>query len=274
MAPAQTAASSPTFRSETPDPVITPSAPSTATPATPAAPTVPATPAGAATQVAGAVASGSAASAQNSPGVPAQNQNAQSDDDLALDEAASFQGGGGQKSSPPRQRVTGSGRQQTRLDTLALTPAQRQAGRAVNGQRLSGGHLAAWNAATNARETADMAEVARLWSLGTPAAQQQARVLARGVFNRHVGRFWNAERRSAALRGDFTAAGMRFDQTRSGAPRYVLPSGEQTGMTLDHNTRLSDNPTMALNGNNLSFVLDDENSVTLEYIRNNDPHQR
>ena len=45
-------------------------------------------------------------------------------------------------------------------------------------------------------------------------------------------------------------------------------------MTLDHVTRLSDDPRLALTGPNLSFVLGDENSVTLEFIRNDDPFQQ
>jgi hypothetical protein len=170
-----------------------------------------------------------------------------------------------------RGRVTRSGNQQASLDTIPLTPAQRQATASLVGQRLTGDHLTAWNNTTNPREAVDMAEVRRLWILGTPQSQQQARVLAREVFDRHVGRFWRFIRRSAT-RQDFVSAGMRFDLTASGAPRYLLPTGEQTGMTLDHNnTRLMDDPTQAVTGANLSYLLNDENSVTVEEIRNLDP---
>ena len=37
---------------------------------------------------------------------------------------------------------------------------------------------------------------------------------------------------------------------------------------------LADDPTRALDGNNLQWVLGDENSVMLEFIRANDPFQR
>jgi hypothetical protein len=225
----------------------------------------PASPAGASTQAAGVIAATNAA--------VMQNQNAHPDDQAFDENTAAFQGGN-RMFIPLRQRVTGSGNRQTSLATLAHSPEQRQAARAIIGQRMSGGLLAAWNATTNARETADMARVALLWNQGTPASQQQARVLARKVFDRHVGRFGNRVRGDATLRAEFTRAGMRFDLTASGLPRYRLPSGEETGITLDHVTRLSDDPTMALTGLNLSFVLGDENSVTLEFIRNNDPFQR
>ena len=245
----------------------------------------PATPvpvaAGLGTQVAGLQTAGAIAQRNSSNG-PGKNQNAPSDVDRAFAEDAQHETSE-MKAVPLRQRTTKSGKQQSSLETLPLTPTQRQAVKVVAGRRLSGQHLARWNAASNPQEVRDMAEVSRLWSLGTPAEKQQARDLARDVFDRHVGRFWGAMRsaaqpsntpRSSGLNDDFTAAGMRYDLTKSGAPRYVLPTGEQTGMTLDHNVRLSDDPTQALNGNNLSFVLDDENSVTLEAIRNQDPFQR
>jgi hypothetical protein len=173
-----------------------------------------------------------------------------------------------------RQRTTQSGKQFTSLSTLQLSASQLRAAARIIGQRLSGGQLTAWNSTTNAREIQDMTEVQRLWGLGTNTSRQQARDLARDVFDRHVGRFWAAVRRDPALQAEYAAAGMRFDLTKSGAPRYQLPTGEETGVTLDHNTRLMDDPTLALSGNNLSAVLGDENSVTLEDIRNNDSFQR
>lgn len=233
----------------------------------------PSSPVGAATQAAGTAAATTAAAAKSVALNLQQSPATETDVDRAFSEDATYQTSA-QKGFLLRERVTGSGRQQASMSTIALTPAQRQLVTRLVGQRLSGGHLTAWNNATNARETRDMAEVNRLWGLGTPQAQQQARDLARQVFNRHVTRFWNAERRDAALRADFTAAGMRWDLTASGAPRYLLPNGEQVGMTLDHNTRLMDDPTRALTGTNLFVVPADENSVTLEDIRNNDPFQR
>jgi Domain of unknown function (DUF4157) len=179
-----------------------------------------------------------------------------------------------QGSFKTRARTTGSGKMLTDLSRLPLTGAQLRAAARVLGQRLSGGQLTAWNNTTNAREARDMTEVRRLWGIGTDTSKQQARDLARTVFDRHVGRFWAAVRRDPALQAEYSAAGMRFDLTKSGAPRYQLQVGEETGVTLDHNTRLMDDPTQALSGNNLSAVLGDENSVTLEDIRNNDPFQR
>jgi hypothetical protein len=45
-------------------------------------------------------------------------------------------------------------------------------------------------------------------------------------------------------------------------------------MTLEHSVRLGDDPTQALNGSNLQFVLGDENSFFLERIRARDRFQR
>ena len=44
-------------------------------------------------------------------------------------------------------------------------------------------------------------------------------------------------------------------------------------MSLEHQTRLADDPTLALDAANLQTVLGDENSVMLEWIRRNDPFQ-
>jgi hypothetical protein len=66
---------------------------------------------------------------------------------------------------------------------------------------------------------------------------------------------------------------MRFRGGNTTAPVYDLPDGTTVAMTLEHSVRLADNPTIATNGANLQFVLGDENSVNLEYIRANDPFQ-
>ena len=81
-------------------------------------------------------------------------------------------------------------------------------------------------------------------------------------------------RRDPQLRADFDASGMRLVGGNTSAPVYILPDGTVARMTLEHSTRLADDPVRALSGNNLQFVLDDENSVFLEFIRANDPFQR
>jgi hypothetical protein len=192
--------------------------------------------------------------------------------DAAFAPGAQFQTGAPQTVN--RVRTTGSGRTLLSLDSIALTPAQRRAATSLHGQSMRGNLLQAWRNAANAREQADLAEINRLWNQGTPQSQQDARVLARDAFDRHRIRFWSAVRADPQTRGAFQAAGMRFTGGRGAAPTYTLPDGTVARMTLEHTTRLADNPTRALNGANLQFVLDDENSVFLEFIRANDPFQR
>lgn len=192
--------------------------------------------------------------------------------DAALSENSSFQVG--QVHQVNRVRTTASGRQLMSLDVIALTPAQRQSAIAIHGQRLAASQQQAWTNATNARELTELVEINRLWNQGTPQSQQQARVLAREAFDRHRGRYWAAVRADAQLRAAFESAGMRFTGGNTTAPIYTLPDGTVARMTLEHSTRLADDPARALSGNNLQFVLNDENSVFLEFIRANDPFQR
>ena len=273
VAPAQQNTPPPVIHEETPAVATSAAvdvvpAPAQAAPAVNSAP-----PAAAAVQAVDAVTASAAAAGQSVAGAHPIDPALAADVDRAFAEDAQYQ------TSDPRGfqmrgRTTRSGTRQLSMSRIVLTRAQQQAASQLVGKRLSGDYLTAWNNTANAREAQDMVEVNRLWNLGTPQAQQQARDLARAVFDRHVSRFWRAVRRNNTLRGGFQAAGTSFTLTASGAPRYELPNGEQVGMTLDHNTRLMDNPTLALTGTNLSVVPDDENSVTLEDIRNNDPFQR
>jgi hypothetical protein len=105
----------------------------------------------------------------------------------------------------------------------------------------------------------------------TPQAQQEARELAVKVYDRHRNRFWAAVKSGV---GDaFRNAGMKFSGSRTGAPYYELPDGTKACMSLEHTVRKTDNPLLAVTGENLQFVLVDENSYFLEWIRQNDPFQ-
>jgi hypothetical protein len=170
-----------------------------------------------------------------------------------------------------RVRTTASGQQLMSLDAIALTAAQRNAAKAINGKTMSGSLLAAWKDTSNAREIKDMNEVKRLWNVGTPQAQQEARKLAVKVYDLHRNRFWPAVKSGV---GDaFRNAGMKFSGSRTGAPYYELPDGTKACMSLEHTVRKTDNPLLAVTGENLQFVLVDENSYFLEWIRQNDPFQ-
>ena len=86
-------------------------------------------------------------------------------------------------------------------------------------------------------------------------------------------RYWTVVRGSAALRAAFESAGMRYTGGNTTAPVYNLPDGTVVRMTIEHSRRLADDPTRAVDANNLQFVLDDENSVLLEFLRALDPFQ-
>jgi hypothetical protein len=172
-----------------------------------------------------------------------------------------------------RVRKTRSGRQQTSLDTINLTPSQRQAARALIGQKMAGAQRSTWQRTTNSREQRELANISRLWAKGTPRSKQKALKLARKAFDRHRTRYWTAVRRDPVLRKTFEDAGMRFPKGK-GAPVYDLPDGTVEPVTLEHSTRVMNNPARAVEADNLQFVLKDENSVSLEFIRNNDPFQR
>ena len=60
-----------------------------------------------------------------------------------------------------------------------------------------------------------------------------------------------------------------------GVPVYVDPvtGAPRDFMSIEHSQRLTDNPLRCTDSTNLQFVLGDENSYFLEWIRANDPFQ-
>jgi hypothetical protein len=172
-----------------------------------------------------------------------------------------------------RVRTTASGRQLMSLDAITLTATQREAAKAIHGKTMSGSLLAAWRNTSDAIEIEEMNKVKRLWNLGAPQAQQEARKLAVKMYNRHRDFFWAAVKSEAKARDAFGHAGMKFSGSRTGAPYYELPDGTKACMSLEHTVRKTDNPLLAVTGENLQFVLVDENSYFLEWIRRNDQFQ-
>ena len=213
-------------------------------------------------EVAVAPAPASEAAAPSSPVVDA--------DDAALD--AAFAGHADVSEPSAMGRNEGRSESRTSLEAVTLTPAQRAAATELHGQRLGSDLSDAWSATTNPRETADRATIRGHVEAGR---MEEARVLAREAFDRHRSRFWRRVRRTPGLRRLFTDAGMEF-AGGSGAPVYRDPAtGEILDrMTLEHSTRLADDPLSALSGSNLQTVLGDENSVMLEFIRRADVFQR
>lgn len=171
-----------------------------------------------------------------------------------------------------RTVASGRSRNFTSLTRAALNPAQRLAAIRLHGQRFGAALRQAWLQTRNAREVADLQTIANHWNAGR---RDEARTLARATYDRHRGRFWRAVRADPTLRSIFTDAGMTFPTGGNRPPVYVDPvTGDEIDfMSLEHNTRLTDDPTLALDANNLQTVLGDENSVMLEWIRRNDPFQ-
>jgi hypothetical protein len=192
--------------------------------------------------------------------------------EAALAEDAAY--AGGKTTQINRVRTTGSGRVLISLDTVTLTRSQREAAKVIHGQKLSGTFLQAWRKTTNPKELNELEQIKRLWSLGTPQAQQDARKLAEKVFGNHRKRFWTEVRGVPGLGNAFRDAGMSFSRSTTGAPAYSLPDGTTACMSLEHTIRKADNPTLAVTGENLQFVLVDENSYFLEEIRAKDPFQQ
>lgn len=188
--------------------------------------------------------------------------------DAAFSESAPFQGG-----ESTEITRTGAGRSSSvrSLGSIALNAAQHLAAIALHGQRLGGPLSTAWNASRNPREVADIQTIRNHVAAGR---MEEARVLARQTFDRHRSRFWRRVRASPEARAAFTDAGMVFPPG-DGGPVYRDPA---TGdildrMTLEHSTRLADDPVQALEATNLQTVLGDENSFALEAIRRLDPFQ-
>jgi hypothetical protein len=192
-------------------------------------------------------------------------------DDFAFAPNAEYEVGS--QKQVARIRTTDSGQRLISLEAIQLNPAQREAAKSLLGQKMPGALQSAWESTTNEREQKEFAEINRLWNEGTLMSQQQARELARAAFDRHKRRFWTIVRGNPALRATFKGAGMRFAGGGGTAPIYDLPDGTVVRMTLEHSFRIVDDPRRASSGYNLQFVLDDENSVHLEFIRANDPFQ-
>jgi hypothetical protein len=180
----------------------------------------------------------------------------------------------GDLKSISRSRVTSSGRQIKSLDVLSLTPLQRQAAAKIHGQIMPPALQQVWQNTVNAREQAGLARIQYLLLTGR---RDEAVALAREtVFANHRNRFWAAVRRDTSSREWFEDTGMVFPPSKRGPPVYLDPS---TGavldfMSIEHSNRLADNPLRCVDPTNLQFVLGDENSYFLEWIRNNDPFQK
>jgi hypothetical protein len=159
------------------------------------------------------------------------------------------------------------------LESLNLQPEQIQIARQIIGQRFDWRWRGTWVMANNDQTRSEMAEVARRWSRETPGARNAARELARKAYENYLGRFWIRVKNDAVLYSMLQRAGFVVPGG-DGAPYYAFPDGRRETLTLDHSTRVMDDPRRAVWGGNFVFSLRRENTGSLEGIRNRDLEQR
>jgi hypothetical protein len=152
------------------------------------------------------------------------------------------------------------------FEDIGLGTAQTAAAGRLFGKLWDAAVRQEWRACANALATQRMAEVTRLWNLGDPASRQAARELARSTFDQWVGRFWRRIANDPTLSRMFTDAGLQVAAGR--APYYVWADGFEEGVTIEHwSTRLTDDPTRAVDDTNLMFSMRRENVHMLEALR-------
>jgi hypothetical protein len=95
--------------------------------------------------------------------------------------------------------------------------------------------------------------------------------LATYYYHLQRARFWRAVRRDPNARAMIEAAGGRFRGSDTSAPVIVLPDGTTLEITIDHNVQRSDDPTLALDPNNLSLSSRRENTIVLRLLHVLDP---
>jgi hypothetical protein len=131
-----------------------------------------------------------------------------------------------------------------------------------------------WRSVMSRTDRANLEEVRRLLRRAeietSPAVQvalrQAAYDIARDrLYPRMAAKFWNRIRRTPRYAHVFETAGLRLRRRR--VPVWILPDGTEVRLSLEHATRVSDNPLLAIDPWNLSIVPLAENVDLLEAIR-------
>jgi hypothetical protein len=124
-----------------------------------------------------------------------------------------------------------------------------------------------WRSASNPAAEEALAEIRRLVAAGDDASRVEARRLARITYDNWRRRFMQRLRDPAnqAVRGRIERAGFEFKGGPTTSPR--LAAGPER-LTLDHSTRIMDDPLRCVDPTNLQWAIGYENSVTLEQLRN------
>lgn len=175
----------------------------------------------------------------------------------------------GEMNISTRMRRPRSAEQVPSFNELNLTADQLNAVRRISGQFLSTRLRTLWREIieNNPRAQTDMEEVRRLFNQNRI---EESRRLARAVYNRARSRFWRKVRKDVAAKTELRGAGLRFAGSRGSAPFWEFPDGYKERLTLEHSTRVLDDPRRAVDSDNFQLVPFRENVNTLEWIRSLD----
>lgn len=215
----------------------------------------------------------------------ARGVSANTDEDVEQafgEHALSTRGSRTTEPSPMHRSGALAGTRQQSLD-LAL-PANQTRQQRDNARRLINRFSTTvqniWREATNGQEAETrLAKVRTLWYSNDAKKMQEARKFARdAIYAPWLRRFLRRLRKRVdadpSFASMFTDAGLQFDPDKKNtAPFWLLPNGTRQELTVDHITRVQDDPTRCVDPTNMQFSPRNENSHWLELIRNNDPFQ-
>jgi hypothetical protein len=206
-------------------------------------------------------------------------------DVLAIDQRRAIERGpsGEARFRNPKHRREGAKEQAPPLDdtsnphfpttNIGLTAAQMRAGRKLFGSLLTGSNFKnrrAWKRSLNrARKAVRPEKVAlarKLWKSGTKANRRRAKRIMRTEFGRMRKAFWKSVKQRKALVKNMKKAGLTIPPGGK-APYYTLPDGRKERVTLEHTTRVTDDPMRAADPDRLMLSLGRENSGMLEQLR-------
>lgn len=131
--------------------------------------------------------------------------------------------------------------------------------------------LSTWNGVSNPKAEKAIRRIAELFEEGTDESLRAAKDLARDTFDNWRDRFWRAVQNDDDLKAYMEHAGLTFP--KEGAPYLEFKNGAREKVTIEHAERLSDDPRLALVGENLMLSFKRENSGLLEQIRRYDEFQ-
>lgn len=155
-----------------------------------------------------------------------------------------------------------------------LTADQLRAARRLVGRRLNSRLRRLWRSVMSDYDREQLREVRELLRRASRetnasarrALEREAYEIARDQLYPRVARnFWNAVRTNPRMAAMFEDAGMTLRDGR--VPAWILPDGREVRMSLEHMTRVADDPLRAVDPDNFILSPAGENSDLLEGIR-------